>query len=88
MLTQKVRVNVCSTIEELLEKISNISGLNIQDINYKIASLSSSLNNFHGDPADRIITSIAKKLAATLVTGDAKIVEWTKNGYIRVNSNI
>ena len=65
MLAQKGRINIYSTTEDLLEKISNINGLNIQDINYKIASLSASLNNFHGDPSDRIIISTAKNLAAS-----------------------
>jgi PIN domain nuclease of toxin-antitoxin system len=87
MLAQKGRINIYSTIEDLLEKISNINGLNIQDINYKIASLSASLDNFHGDPADRIIISTAKNLAATLVTEDAKIVEWSRNSYVRINDN-
>jgi PIN domain nuclease of toxin-antitoxin system len=87
MLAQKGRINIYSTIEDLLEKISNIDGLNIQDINYKIASLSASLDKFHGDPADRIIISTAKNLASTLVTMDTKIVDWSKNAYVRINNN-
>ena len=35
-----------------------------------------SLENFHGDPADRIITATALEHAALLITGDTKILAW------------
>jgi PIN domain nuclease of toxin-antitoxin system len=32
---------------------------------------------FHGDPADRLITATAKRLGATLLTADERILAWS-----------
>ncbi len=34
------------------------------------------LSDFHGEPADRMIVSIAQENSAALVTADKKILEW------------
>jgi PIN domain nuclease of toxin-antitoxin system len=39
---------------------------------------------FHADPADRFLVSTARAECATLVTRDAKIVEYGKVGHVRV----
>jgi PIN domain nuclease of toxin-antitoxin system len=36
------------------------------------------LQNFHGDPADRMIVATAIEHSATLVTADQKILDWGK----------
>jgi len=35
------------------------------------------LEDFHGDPADRLITATAKRLGATLLTADERILAWS-----------
>lgn len=34
------------------------------------------LRDFHGDPADRIITATAQAAGATLITADRRILQW------------
>ncbi len=48
-----------------------------------IAIAAEELGNFHGDPADRIITATASRLGAILVTADSRILEWL--GELRVH---
>jgi len=36
------------------------------------------LENFHGDPAGRLIVATAMVLGVTLITSDAKIIEWSR----------
>ena len=36
------------------------------------------LQDFHGDPADRMIVATALEHAAALVTADRKILDWNK----------
>ena len=51
----------------------------------EIAIKSSRLpGNFHGDPADRIIVSTARKLNATLITHDKNILRYSKDDYLKV----
>jgi PIN domain nuclease of toxin-antitoxin system len=42
----------------------------------EIAIASAWLEDFHGDPADRIIVATAQHVGATLVTADSKILDW------------
>ncbi|MBW8308067.1 MAG: type II toxin-antitoxin system VapC family toxin [Candidatus Paracaedibacteraceae bacterium] len=51
-------------------------GLNVANITPEIAIGAAELpNNFHGDPADRIIVSTAMSLDAVLFTRDSKILD-------------
>ena len=34
------------------------------------------LENFHADPADRLIVASAREISATLLTADEKILDW------------
>ncbi len=68
---------VCEPIKDFLKKISNIDGLTTLDISNDIAAESISLSDdFHGDPADRIIVSTTKVTCSTLLTRDSKILYW------------
>ena len=42
----------------------------------EIAIASARLDDFHGDPADRLIVATAQQAGATLVTADSKILAW------------
>jgi PIN domain nuclease of toxin-antitoxin system len=41
-------------------------------------------STFHGDPADRIIAATARACGGTLVTADKAILNYAKQGHLRV----
>lgn len=84
MLKFKKRINVYEPIHDFLVSISNIEGMLIKDITPEIAAESVSLmDDFHGDPSDRIIVATAKCYGATLITADGKILNWASLGHIK-----
>jgi PIN domain nuclease of toxin-antitoxin system len=85
MLKFKKRINIYEPIKDFLESITNINGISIKDISPEIAAESILLmDNFHGDPADRIIVATAKCYGAMLLTRDQKILTWAELGHIKV----
>jgi PIN domain nuclease of toxin-antitoxin system len=38
----------------------------------------------HGDPADRILTATARIIGATLLTKDRRLIEYSRQHYVRV----
>jgi PIN domain nuclease of toxin-antitoxin system len=84
MLNHKKRINVYEPIKNFLKSITNIDGLTVSDLSAEIAAESILLmDDFHGDPADRIIVATTKILGATLLTRDQKILTWAKSGHIK-----
>lgn len=84
MLNHKKRINVYEPIKKFLKSIAAIDGLVVSDLNPEIAAESILLmDDFHGDPADRIIVATTKILGATLLTRDQKILSWAKSGHIK-----
>lgn len=84
MLKFKKRINIYEPTKEFLESITNINGLSVKDISAEIAAESVQLiDEFHGDPADRIIVATTKVFGATLITRDHKILGWAKLGHIK-----
>jgi PIN domain nuclease of toxin-antitoxin system len=84
MLKFKKRINIYEPIKDFLEAITNINGISIKDISPEIAAESILLmDNFHGDPADRIIVATAKCCGAMLLTRDQKILTWANLGHIK-----
>lgn len=85
MLIQKKQINVYERVADFLNSITNIEGLNIININANIAAESNSLpGGFYNDPADTIIIASTRDIAATLITKDQKIIEWAKEGYLKL----
>ncbi|WP_342270558.1 type II toxin-antitoxin system VapC family toxin [Rickettsia endosymbiont of Orchestes rusci] len=84
MLAHKKRININQPIKDFLQSITNIKGLSIKNISVEVAAESSLLiNDFHNDPADRLIVATAKCYNATLITRDQKILTWAKFGHIK-----
>ena len=84
MLSLKKRINIYESVQDFLKEITKIKGLNIVEISPEIAAESVALmDNFYGDPADRIIVASAKIKGATLLTRDKKILDWAKLGHIK-----
>lgn len=84
MLNLKKRINIYEPIKDFLESIVNIKGILIKDLTPEIAAESILLpDNFHGDPADRIIVATTKVCSATLITRDHEILTWAHLGHIK-----
>lgn len=84
MLKSKKRINIYEPLKDFLQSIIDIDGIKFIDITAKIAAESVVLtDDFHGDPADRIITATAISESATLLTRDEKILSWAQLGNIR-----
>lgn len=77
MLVEKQRVWIKMDLDawrvNLLEQ-----GLRELPVHGGIALRAGKLNDFHGDPADRMIVSTALESSATLITADEKILSWSK----------
>ena len=84
MLNFKKRINIYEPVKDFLKSITNIDGLLVKDISAEISAESVMLmDNFHGDPADRIIVATTKIYGATLITRDKKIITWANFGHIK-----
>ena len=58
-------------------------GIYLMELTPEIVVDSCSLpNDFHGDPADRIITSTARILSVPLMTRDQKILNYGQQGFL------
>lgn len=62
------------------------SGLQEITLDGEQAILSADLLDFHGDPADRMITASSIVHSATLCTADSKILDW-KHNLARINAS-
>jgi len=84
MLSLKSRIVLSENTLEWLKTALGAPGISIQPITPEIAYESTMLpDNFHGDPADRLIVATTRILNATLLTLDKKILEYSKKGYIK-----
>jgi PIN domain nuclease of toxin-antitoxin system len=84
MLKSKKRINIYEPIKDFLGSIANTTGVSVKDISPEIAAESIMLmDDFHGDPADRIIAATTKIHGATLLTRDQKILTWASLGHIK-----
>jgi len=84
MLASKKRINIYEPIDAFLQSITDINGLKVVDISAQVTAQSVLLmDDFHGDPADRIIVATTRINSATLVTKDQKILDWAKLGHIK-----
>ena len=83
MMKNKKRINIYEPLRDFLRAITNIDGLTVLDISADIAAESVILtDNFHGDPADRIIAATAITTGSVLLTRDNKILSWADHGNI------
>ena len=84
MLKSKKRINIYEPLKDFLQSIVDLDGIKFIDITAKIAAESVILtDDFHGDPADRLITATAISESAILLTRDEKILSWAQLGNIR-----
>ena len=75
MLNKKQRIDMAIPVEIWRRNLLS-NGLLEITLSANIAFKPAQLENFHGDPADRIITATALTTNAKLCTADQKILEW------------
>ena len=77
LLVQRKRLQLSIDLVEWLTETERIRGVTFPPVDNAIALQSVNLpGSFHRDPVDRILVATARRLGATLITGDAKIREY------------
>ena len=84
MLHSKARILLHMDCIEFLKKGLYAPGVSLLHTTPEIACQSNSLQNFHGDPADRIITATSRIYGACRVTYDRAIQKFAKISSIDV----
>lgn len=75
MLVQQGRVELTLDLADWRRELFEY-GLKEMPVTGSIGIQAAGLENFHGDPADRLITATVLEWGATLVTADERILEW------------
>ncbi|MCF6263583.1 MAG: type II toxin-antitoxin system VapC family toxin [Xanthomonadales bacterium] len=82
LLVKKDRLTLSINIDDWFKLIEKIKTVRFIPVNNQLAIQSVNLpGKFHSDPADRIITALARQHAAVLITADRKI-----NAYLHVTT--
>jgi PIN domain nuclease of toxin-antitoxin system len=85
LLVAKGRLTLFQPCEEWVRGALAIPGLSLVPMSTEIALASSSPPGvLHFDPADRIIVATARHLGATLLTRDRKLIEYGRQGHLKV----
>ncbi|MDO9319339.1 MAG: type II toxin-antitoxin system VapC family toxin [Gammaproteobacteria bacterium] len=74
LLIQKGRLQLSTNVDDWLSAVQEIPAVRFVPVNNDIGVQSTRLpDEFHPDPADRIIVALARHMSAPLVTADARI---------------
>lgn len=85
MLEAKKRIQLHLPCEQWMSQALATPGLNLIPLTPEIALDSSRLPDpFHGDPADRMIVSTARKLGARLLTRDQRLIEYARYDHVKL----
>ena len=84
LLDKRKRIKLHQPCSQWLHEAINKPGLLVMPLSLDIALESVALpDNFHNDPADRLIVATARVLNAKLITRDSKILEYAEAGFIQ-----
>ena len=75
MLAQRQRIMLSQPVRNWRQKVLEL-GIEEIPVSGDVGILAVELENFHADPADRVIAATTLAHGATLVTADARILEW------------
>lgn len=74
MLVEKGRLSLAMNIDDWFAVVGEIEGVRFVPLDNDLAIQSVTLpGKFHKDPADRMITALARRYAIPLITADTKI---------------
>jgi PIN domain nuclease of toxin-antitoxin system len=77
MLVSKNRLALTMDVDTWLQTVSEIDNVRFVPVDNKVAVESTRLpDEFHKDPADRMIVALARTLSASLITADDKILNY------------
>jgi PIN domain nuclease of toxin-antitoxin system len=82
LLVSKGRLTLGADVMDWVRDALSIPGLTLIPLEPEIAVASTRLPfEIHADPADRILVATARHLGATLVTADAALLDFAKQGH-------
>jgi PIN domain nuclease of toxin-antitoxin system len=85
LLVRKRRMALSSPMEKWVNLAMSFQNFKMIDLDSQIAIESNNLPGFfHEDPADRIIVATARTLDIPLITADQKILDYAKQGFVKV----
>lgn len=88
MLENKGKIAFSIELNDWIDKLLSIPGLNLIDLSVSILIQSCLLPHYeHKDPADRFIIAATRTTNACLFTFDQKIIEYANLGYLKIICN-
>lgn len=85
MLCARGRIKLGVPCVDWIEECLNAPGLSLLELTPRTAVEASYLpDNFHGDPADRMLVASARVHNFTLATRDDRILDYGSRGYLNV----
>jgi PIN domain nuclease of toxin-antitoxin system len=85
MLLNKGKISLSLPLQEWIGKLASMDGLSMVDLTTEILIESCQLPNCnHKAPADRMIIATARCFDAVLITMDQKILEYGRNGSVKI----
>jgi PIN domain nuclease of toxin-antitoxin system len=85
MLVSKNKLTFACDVQAWIDEALGRPGITLAPLTTEIAVDSVRLPGaLHGDPADRIIVATARRLRAMLVTADAKLLTYGREGHVAV----
>lgn len=76
MLESKGRIHLEGGVAAWMRRVLQLPGIHLVPLHPEIALAAASLEDFHGDPADRMIVATSIHLGFPLATADEKIQRW------------
>ena len=84
MLEKRGRVALPMNVRMWVEQALSKPGIGVAQLTAEIAIESVHLpGELHGDPADRMLVATARLLGATLLTKDAKLIQYSRQRHVR-----
>ncbi|KJV81107.1 PIN domain protein [Rickettsia hoogstraalii str. RCCE3] len=85
MLENKGKIVLSISLNDWINKLLSIPGLNLIDLSVSVLIESCFLPNYeHKDPADRFIIASTRNNNSYLFTCDQKIIEYANLGYLKI----
>lgn len=76
MLAQKQRLQLDRDLATWVDELVRLPAVSVEPMTAAIGAFAGSMDDFHGDPADRIIYATARLTNLTLLTADRRIADY------------
>lgn len=86
MLVAKGRLALDREVGEWIAAALSLPGLRLAPLDPRVAVDATRLpGEIHGDPADRMIVATARQRAATLITDDQLVLQYSTDGHVKAH---